>query len=110
MNLLKTVIQNKFIARNIPAIKNFLFFLGWEGEKGGGREEGGGREPTAVHLPCARSHSNASMLATVLVDRFFPYCLVVRRGERKRDRARARARVTEGAREKEKEKEKEERK
>ena len=49
-------------------MKSSLFFSVWEG---GRREEGrGGREPTAVHLPCTRSHSNASMLAAVLVDRF----------------------------------------
>ena len=33
-----------------------------------------------MHLPCARSHSNA---AAVLVDRFFSQCLVARREERR---------------------------
>ena len=68
---LKTVSKNKFLAGNIPVIKSSLSFL-FLVEEGGGEERGGGREPTAVHLPCARSHSNASMLAAVLVDRFFP--------------------------------------
>ena len=68
LELIKTVIKNKFLAGNIPVIKSSLsFFWVWEGGR-----RGGGREPTAVHLPCARSHSNASMLAAVLVDRFFP--------------------------------------
>ena len=38
----------------------------------------------AVHLPCARSHSNASKLDAVLVDQFFPWCWVARREEERR--------------------------
>ena len=37
-----------------------------------------------MHLPCAKSPSNASLLAAVLVDRFFPWCLVARREERRK--------------------------
>ena len=68
-----------------------FFFLRRRGREGRREERGGGREPTAVHLPCARSHSNASKLAAVLVDRFFPQCFVARREER-RGRGRGRGR------------------
>ena len=59
-----------------------LLFLWRRGREGRREVRRGGREPTAVHVPCARSHSNASKLPTVLVDRFFPQCLVARREER----------------------------
>ena len=61
LEFIKTVIKNKFLAGNIPVIKSSLLFFLCVGRE---------REPIAVHLPCARSHSNASMLAAVLVDRF----------------------------------------
>ena len=55
----------------------FRFFLGGgEGEKGGGSGEEEEREPTAVHLPCDTSHSNASKLDAVFVDQCFVQCLL----------------------------------
>ena len=77
------MLHNSF-AGNILAIKKFL--LSFKRQGGGeGRREGrrGGRGPIVVHLPCARSPSNASLLAAVLVDRFFHWCLVARREERR---------------------------
>ena len=43
---------------------------------GGGSGEEEGREPTAVHLPCARSLSHASKLAANFVDQCFVQCLL----------------------------------
>ena len=61
-----------------------------------------------MHLPCARSHANASKLAAVLVDRFFPQCLVARREERRgRGREDRREKREEGKKREERERRKE---
>ena len=60
LEFIKHCNKNKFLAGNIPVIKSSLLFLRRRrGEKGGGSGEEEGRQPTAVHLPCARSHSHA---------------------------------------------------
>ena len=111
--ILKTVIKNNSLAGNIPVIKSFLFSFLCVGRRGEGRREGRGRgrEPIAVHLPCARSHSNASMLAGVLVDRFFPQCLVEEKKEEKeKEKEQEQEHEQEQEQEHEQEKEQEEKK
>ena len=56
--------------------KSHPFFLRRGGGEGRREGRGGGREPTAVHLPCARSHSNASKLDAVFVDQCSVQCLL----------------------------------
>ena len=89
LNQYKTVMQNNSLDGNIPVIKSLLFCGG--GREGRREGRGGGREPTV--------HSNASKLAAVLVDSFFPHCLVVRREERREKREEEEEEKTEERRE-----------
>ena len=66
-----------------------------------------------MHLPCSRSHANASKLDVTFVDQCFTQCLLARKEERrKRKKREEKERKTrqkkERTRKKEREKEKEE--
>ena len=64
-----------------------------------------GREPTAVHLPCARSHANASKLDVTFVDQCF-YTVFVGVKGRESEEKRREAKRSEEKRREERKKEK----